>query len=422
MSEHRATFTRNTRSSFSRRRRWVTGAVAALGAAGLIFGGLARAASPSELAASVQLDVWSDAQGAWLGDGGSVSGATASAYGDGHTVPFRLDLTAAGAGTFDLSLCREDTDGGVGGSVSLESYTTSGAPPIAPGAVVTDEAGGSEQPFTGAAADGSVHIDAVSDVGGPGACGPGWRETQVRLTVTGAPSGGPAVGAYVLWGGRLDTAADAAVDAGGQINGAGVSMRLGAWAEVGVGADGTVDVDADLDVEYNPDGDPEPLPAPDPGPVPLPDPTPTPPPLPDPVTVPDPGPLAPPDPGDVVAPGLDPPVAPGTHPGDRCASSRTTPRCGDDHEPAGDPNAETMGSTTGVDPANLGAGGGPDAGPAPLEHILGDVDQTGTAPADSPLPAGATLPKTGGGVSTAALRLLGLAAVGRTLLGRAGRH
>ena len=433
MSEHRAVFAPAARSSFSRRRRWVTGAVGALGAGGLIFGGLARAASPSDVVGSVRLDVWADAHGGWLGEELSVSGAAGSAYGEGQTVPFRLDLTAAGAGTFDVSVCRAHADGAEW-VLSLDSYMTSRTPPIAPGAVVTEEAGGSEQPFTGAAVGGSVHIDAVTEVGGPGACGPGWRETQVRVTITGAASGASPVGAYVLWGGRLASPADPGVGPGhgaSQFPG-GISMRLAAAAEIrSSGADPTVDVDAtaDVNVEHNPDA---PVPDPDPDPTPPldPDPSPDPSPLPDPITVPDPGPVVPPDPGGVVPPDLDPPVGPGTDPGERCASSRTTPRCEDADDPAGDTgDPANVGSTTEVHPASVVAGDGNNRTPAPEEEVLGrDGERTPPAAADSPAeassptPAGATLPNTGGGAPTGALRVLGLAALGRALLGRTGRR
>ena len=305
MSEHRVVFIPAARSSLSHRHRWTAGALGALAASGLLFGGLARAASPSDLAGGVRLDVWADVHGGWVGGDGSVSGAAV-----------------------------------------------------------------------------------------PG----------------------------------------------------GVSMRLASSAEVGSGADASVDVDAtaDVDLERNPAGDPppvpdpgpDPTPLPDPGPdpTPLPDPGPDPTPLPDPVTVPDPAPVVTPDPGGVVLPTLDPPVAPGTDPGERCASSRTTPRCGDDHDSGGDPTGGTggpqaKGSTTAVAPAAIDAGGANEHGPGPLEQVLGrDVERTAPPSAESPAgngtptPAGTTLPKTGGGTPIGALRVLGLAALGRALLSRTCRR
>lgn len=301
MSEHRGVFSPVARSSFLRRRRWVAVAAAALGAGGLIFGGLAQAASPSDPAASAGVDVWADVDGGWTGDELSARGAGGSAY-EGETVPF---------------------------------------------------------------------------------------------------------------------------DA---------SMSLAASAETrSSGADAIVDTDAstDLNVEHDPDTEPAPIPDPDLDPIPPfdpdqplpldPDPDLDPTPLPDPISVLDPGPVVLPDPGGVVPPDFDPPGKPGTNPGDRCASSATTPRCGESGNPGSDTgDPDHLGSTTEVYPATVVAGGGNDRVPAPDEGILGsDAEQAAPAPADSP--ASAALAKTGGGLPTWALRLLILGAVGRALLRRTGR-
>ncbi|MEW6477135.1 MAG: hypothetical protein AB1679_33180, partial [Actinomycetota bacterium] len=85
---------------------------------------------------------------------------------------------------------------------------------------------------------------------------------------------------------------------------------------------------------------------------------------------------------------------------DRCASSRgTKPNCsGPDDDPVVDPQTDTS-----VPPADPGAGVSGDgeqaAQPAPVDEpqvLAGEIERP--VPADSPAPAGATLPRTGAGI------------------------
>ena len=211
MSQQRNVIIRVLGSFLSRHRRLVTGAIGALGVSGLVVGGLAGPAAATGLPSNVVLQQWTDVNLGWVAGDLGVNGANASAYKESETVPFRLDVTTAGAGTFNFSVCRDYMNGAVRGYLSLEPYTTSRLPVIDALATVTDPASGSAQPFTGAAVVGSVHIDSVHEVGGAGACGTNQRETQVQITIGAGPLGAAPVGAYVLWGGRLASPSDSGV-------------------------------------------------------------------------------------------------------------------------------------------------------------------------------------------------------------------
>ncbi|MGH9008680.1 MAG: hypothetical protein ACRDYF_02405, partial [Acidimicrobiia bacterium] len=234
MSEHRRIPARVLRSLFSRRRRWMTGAIGALGVSSLVLGGLAAPASAEGLPSNVTLEQWADVGGNWITGSLGIHGTGASTYAEGETVPFRLDVTSAGVGTFDFSICRDYIGGDIFGYLRLEPYDTSfnGVLSLLTGSI-TDAADGPDQPFTGAAVAGGVHIDSVNEVGGQGDCGAGQRETEVSITITGGPLGEP-VGAYVLWGGHLASPADPRVGGNhgaGQYSGASLSMRLGGSAK-----------------------------------------------------------------------------------------------------------------------------------------------------------------------------------------------
>jgi hypothetical protein len=225
----RSNVVRTVRSSLSNPRCWVTAGLVALTVGGMVLGGLASPASAAgDLPSSVRLEQWADVGGNWVTSSLGRNGQGASAYAEGASVPFRLDVTSAGPGTFDFSVCRDYADGSKRGYLSLTPYSTSRLPVLG-AVVVTDAADGAAQPFTGAAAVGSVTIDAVNEVGGQGTCGAGQWETQVRITISGTSDD-----AFVLWGGRLASPADAGVGAGNgasQFPGASLSMRLGGSAK-----------------------------------------------------------------------------------------------------------------------------------------------------------------------------------------------
>src|SRR5204862_3271072 len=134
-------------------------------------------------------------------------GAGASTYMEAQVVPFRLNVTDAGAGAFTFSVCRDFANGAVRGYLSLAPFDTSRSAAV--GATITSPATGATQPFTAAATGGTVVIGTVTEVGGQGACGAGQRETQVSITITGTPTV-----AYVLWGGHLASPTDPGVGAG----------------------------------------------------------------------------------------------------------------------------------------------------------------------------------------------------------------
>ena len=190
-----------------------------------VLGGLASpvSAESTALPSDVVFQQWADATLNWTTGGLNFSGANAAHYAEGETVPFLLDVTSVGAGSWSFSLCRDYMDGANRGYLSLQPFNTSRTPVVA--SPITDALGA----FSGAAAVGSVHIDSVNEVGGPGACGPDQRETQVQITI-GAGSGGAApADAYVLWGGHLASPADAGVGIGhgaSQYNGATLSMQV----------------------------------------------------------------------------------------------------------------------------------------------------------------------------------------------------
>ena len=223
MSEQRNMITR----FLSRQRRWVSAGVAALGVSGLVVGGLAGpAAATSPLPTSVSFSQFADVDAVWTSGELGFSGAHAGTYAEGETVPFLLDVTSAGAGTWTFSICRDYQNGADHGYLSLLPYNTSRNPVLA--GVVTDAATGAAQPFSGAALGGSVHIDSVTELGGQGGCDSGQRETQVQVTAAGIGGLDP-LGAYVLWGGHLASPADAGVTVGhgaGAYNGATLHMQV----------------------------------------------------------------------------------------------------------------------------------------------------------------------------------------------------
>jgi hypothetical protein len=205
-------------------------AVTALTVGGVVVGGLAGPVSAADsLPNHVAFTQWSDGGLQWTTGDLNFHGANDSNYTEGDTVPFLLDVTSAGTGTYAFSVCRDYMDGNAFGYLSLQPYDTSRVPVLAALPIVTDAATGSSEPFTGAAVGGSVLIDSVHEVGGQGDCKAGQRETQVQITIGAGPGGIAPVDAYVLWGGRLASPVDAGVGAGNgasQYPGATLSMQL----------------------------------------------------------------------------------------------------------------------------------------------------------------------------------------------------
>jgi len=121
MSEHRRAGTPIVRSSVPRRRRWLVGAIGALGASGLMLGGMGVPVSADSLNAGADLhasaEVHDGCLNAVVGSGG-VDGSVLPQ--DDTTSP----LEAAGQATATVSVCPDDSGGtpleDLGGSVQDE--------------------------------------------------------------------------------------------------------------------------------------------------------------------------------------------------------------------------------------------------------------------------------------------------------------
>ena len=124
MSEHRSRSSRLFRSLVTGRRRWVTGGIGALALSGLVLSGLASPASALDLPGNVTLEQWADVAAHWTTGSLGINGGGASTYEEGGTVPFHLDVTAAGVGTFNFSVCRDYNDGEAFGYLRLAPYNT----------------------------------------------------------------------------------------------------------------------------------------------------------------------------------------------------------------------------------------------------------------------------------------------------------
>ena len=241
--------------------RILAATVTALTMGAAVVGGLAGPASAAgALPDHVGFQQWSDVGHQWTTGDLNFHGTNDSNYVEGDTVPFLLDVTSAGLGTYGFSVCRDYMNGTAFGYLSLMPYDTSRVPALAAVPLVTDPAMGSLQPFTGAAAGGSVVIDSVHEVGGQGACKAGQRETQVQITIGAGPGGVAPVDAYVLWGGRLASPIDAGVGAGDGASaypGATLSMQLLSAAKnlsikVGPASTGTLTVKDVIDPGSDP--------------------------------------------------------------------------------------------------------------------------------------------------------------------------
>lgn len=117
MSERRSTSRRIAGSSTARRHRWVIGAVGALGASGLILGGVGLPASADDVTGGIKPHASAGVQDNCVtaAAGTGEAGGSAQPQGDG------AQLQAAGEGTATVSVCLDDggdpLPGDPGGSV-----------------------------------------------------------------------------------------------------------------------------------------------------------------------------------------------------------------------------------------------------------------------------------------------------------------
>ena len=163
MSEHRRPVTRPTGASVTHRRRLLIGAVGALGASGLILGGVGVPVSAGDVNVAGDLHASVEVQ-----DGGCVAAAAGTGGADGSVVPEQgtdaTGLEAAGHGSATVSLCRDDVDD---------------LPPADPGGSLNEDLEG----IVSGALDDAESVD-VSDVV-PGDAG-GSLEGEVVAVVTAA--------------------------------------------------------------------------------------------------------------------------------------------------------------------------------------------------------------------------------------------
>lgn len=209
-------------------RRFVTATISAVAISSSVLVGLASPVSAAPLPSNLAFEQWGDVDSSWLSGSLGNGGEGASTYAEGDTVPFRLDVTTAGPGTFDMTVCRDYQNGATFGYLYLEPYNSSHTPLVSATTVTSNGA------FTGAAAVGTVSIGSVTEVGGQGGCKAGQRETKVQVSISNGPGGVAPVGAYVLWGGHLASPADAGVGVGhgaGYYPGASLAMDNSAAAK-----------------------------------------------------------------------------------------------------------------------------------------------------------------------------------------------
>lgn len=177
-----------------------------LGAAAVtvaLVAGLPGTAGADDLPSNVNLEQWRlSPNTGWTG------GNLQAGYAEGDVVPFRLDVAAAGNGTWEFTICRDYQDGDDFGYLYLDQYDTTFSPGV--GAPIQDTEGA-----IAVAADGAttVAIDSVVDPDPPvqGDCEAGEAETQVAITISGHVGGDDV---YVLWGGHAAAPGDPGVGAG----------------------------------------------------------------------------------------------------------------------------------------------------------------------------------------------------------------
>jgi hypothetical protein len=216
--------------------RVLAAGVSALTLGGVVVGGLAGSASAVTLPSNVNFSQWSDAGFQWTTGDLNTSGTNASNYREGETVPFLIDVTSAGVGTYSFSVCRDYMRNNAYGYLSLLPYDTNRIPQLPVVATNIEAATGASQPFTGAAVGGSVHILSAHEVGDQGICAKGQRETQLQITIGAGVGGLAPIAAYVLYGGRLASPVDALPGGGFVGIGNGASSYPGATLSMGLPA------------------------------------------------------------------------------------------------------------------------------------------------------------------------------------------
>ncbi|HET7857030.1 MAG TPA: hypothetical protein VFL41_11295, partial [Gaiellaceae bacterium] len=154
------------------------------------------------LPASVTLRNWETipAPGAWVT---ATLGSSNSAYKEGQTIPFRLDLgtLSASSNPYTATICRDYYNGSADayGYIELKPYATTVNPGMTPTAF---SPAGTWTAGTFAGVNIASFVS-VTETGGQGACSSATqRETIVVFNVT---SSGPQ---YLLWGGYLAKAGD----------------------------------------------------------------------------------------------------------------------------------------------------------------------------------------------------------------------
>ena len=168
MSEHRRAVTRPTGTSVTRRRRLLVGAVGALGASGLILGGVGIPVSAEDVSAAgnpyASVDVQDGCVTAAAGTGGA-DGSVAPQQGDGAT------LDASGQGAATVTVCRDDPGGpspeDPGGPLPDDP---AGSLPDDPGDIVPDDLDDAVPGEPGGSLEGEVVgiVTAALDGGPPG--------------------------------------------------------------------------------------------------------------------------------------------------------------------------------------------------------------------------------------------------------------
>jgi hypothetical protein len=155
-----------------------------------------QASGPATLPSSIKLQQWETIpQGNWIT--GALQGNNAD-YMEGEAVPFRLVIPSKiDAGSYQFSVCRNYDDGARRGYLYIAPFNTDR--PATPGGTIASTMDG----FSAI----NATIDAVDDVGGPGGCKAGDRESIVTITKQDGD-------AYVLWGGHLASPLDDGVGPG----------------------------------------------------------------------------------------------------------------------------------------------------------------------------------------------------------------
>jgi hypothetical protein len=145
-----------------------------------------------DLPSNFQLQQWeTKPDGGWIN--GNL-GSSNSDYAEGETVPQRLELGGIDDGTYDVTICRDFSNGTKRGYLYLDDFDTSR--PADPGGTIISSMG----PFDGV----FVTINSFVDNNLQGPCDAGALATSVNITID--KEGGSI--AYLLWGGHLAAPGD----------------------------------------------------------------------------------------------------------------------------------------------------------------------------------------------------------------------